>query len=91
VSPTTNESCADVLELSKLNLQLAFVGAGTLSKNIEDQSRSSDHPTLQVGLEVALLTGEKRVVKNNELSLRVGDFLRNLLQLALANKVLGGG
>jgi hypothetical protein len=44
-----------VLELRKLNLELAFVAARALGENIEDQAYAVHHAAAERTLQVALL------------------------------------
>ena len=43
VSPPSNQTRAHMGQLRQLHLQLAFVGARTLCKNIEDQTSARQH------------------------------------------------
>jgi hypothetical protein len=76
-------------QLSQLNLQLAFMCAGTLRKDIQNQSCSCEHPAAEDLLQVALLTRAKRMIKNYQLGLMLSAGTRNLLKLSLSDKRAG--
>jgi hypothetical protein len=57
VSPTTHQAGRQVLQLCELNLQLALEAARTLREDVENQSGTIKHATLELLLEIAFLAG----------------------------------
>lgn len=57
VSPRANESRRQILQLCELDLQLAFVAAGALREDIENEARAIDHPAIQRDFEIVRYCG----------------------------------
>jgi hypothetical protein len=91
VSPGANQARGQVLELCKFDLQLAFMTAGTLRENVEDETGAVDHAPVQRRFQIALLRGREGVIKNDEF--HVIGFAREaqLFDFAAADKHLGIG
>lgn len=66
VSPRANQPGRQILQLRELDLQLAFVAAGALREDIEDQARAIDHAPVQRLLQIALLGGRECVVEDDD-------------------------
>ncbi len=75
-----------MLELGQFHLQLAFVAAGALGEDVQDQAGAIQHAAFQEFLQVALLAGRKRIV--DQYQIRAGGFGRglDLFQLAAADQ-----
>ena len=58
-----------MLQLSKLNLQFAFVAFCPEGKNIQDQGDPIHHPQVELPFEVALLCRAERLVKQDNVRL----------------------
>jgi hypothetical protein len=69
-----------VLELRELYLELAFMAAGALREDVEDQPRAIEHAAFDEFFEVAFLRGGQRVVEQHHVGIvfnRGGaDFIR---------------
>lgn len=78
-----------MIELSQLDLQLAFMSARTLGEDIEDQPGTIEHTTLEGALEVALLARCQGVIEDDQIGLDGLDLVAQLLDLAAADKELG--
>ncbi len=90
VSPAAHQSRAHVIQLSQLNLQLAFVRTRALGKDIQDQSGPIKHTAFERSLEVALLAGRQGVIENDQLDLAIPDKVMQLFDFATADQKLGG-
>jgi len=75
-----------VLQLRELDLQLAFMGACALGENIENQTSTIQHPTLQGFLEIALLTWAQGMVEQHDVDLLGDDLLTKNFNLAFTDK-----
>ena len=73
-------------QLRQLHLQLAFMGARALGKDVENQPCACQHPARQRALEIALLTRAQCMVENNELGLMGLAGPGDLIKLALTDK-----
>jgi hypothetical protein len=74
-------------QLRQLHLQLAFMGAGTLRKNIQDQSGAIQHTTTQMLFEVSFLAWRKRMIEYHQLCSGTLHGIMDFFQLALADKI----
>lgn len=89
VSPAADKAGRQMLQLGKLNLNLAFMALGALGENIEDQAGAIKHPRFQHPFEIALLRRRQGVIEDDDVELQIGDGIRNLLRLAGTDKQRG--
>ena len=91
VSPRANQPRRQILQLRELDLQLAFVAAGALREDIENEAGAIDHTPIQRLLQIALLRRRERVIENDEFD--VVRFAREtqFFGLAAADEHLGIG
>src|SRR6476469_3682125 len=75
-----------MLELSELNLQLAFVTARTLSEDIQDQTDAIDDAAGELLFEIALLGGRQLMIEDNQCGSFRGDAHGDLRDLAFAGE-----
>lgn len=73
-----------MLQLSQLDLELAFGTARTLAENLEDQLGAIQNPDLPGTLKVALLDRRDFVIEEHQVDAERLDGLANLLDLAPA-------
>lgn len=69
MSPATNQARTHILKLGQFYLELAFVSAGALGENVENQTRAVNHATLENAFEVTFLTGCEDVIENHQVDL----------------------
>jgi hypothetical protein len=74
-----------VLELRKLDLELALGARGVLREDVEDELRAVDHAQLELVFETALLTRVEVIVDDERLGLRAGHRLLQLDELSLSH------
>ena len=86
VGPSAHEPRGHVLELRKLDLQLAFEGACTLREDVENQARAIHDAALDEALEIALLAGRERMVEDHQLRFRARDQRDQFVALAGSDK-----
>ena len=67
--PTPHQTSAQVLKPGELNLQFAFVGAGALGKNLQNEHGAVIHRQAHVPLQIALLRRTQGLVKQNLLGI----------------------
>jgi hypothetical protein len=79
-----------VLKLGQFDLQLAFMGTRALGEDIENQTGTVEHATLENTFEVAFLTGREGVIENHQVGLFGFDQVAQFLDLAAANQEFGG-
>jgi hypothetical protein len=91
MSPSTNQAGTEMIKLSQLNLQLAFVGARSLGKNVENQTRTVNHTTPELTLEITFLTGCEHVVEYDQVTLMRLNQRLKLFNLATADQKPGTG
>jgi len=91
VSPATHQTRAHVIELSQLDLQLAFVGTCALGEDVENQPGAIQHATLEHALEVTFLTGREDMIENDQVGLVGLDLVTQLFHLAATDEELRGG
>ena len=86
VRPPAYQTAADVLQLRKLDFQLALEAARTLREDVEDERVAVEHPAANVRLEIALLARRERVIDEDDV--RLVDFRHRaqLIRLAAADK-----
>ncbi|MNF58916.1 hypothetical protein D3C84_404930 [compost metagenome] len=89
VGPAAHQARAHVIELGQFDLQLAFMGTGALGEDIEDQTGTVEHPTLEGALEVALLAGCEGVIEDDQFGLFGHDQVVQLVDFATTDQVLG--
>ncbi|MNE05669.1 hypothetical protein D3C80_982390 [compost metagenome] len=89
VGPATHQTRAQVIQLGQLDLQLALVGARALGEDVENQTGTVQHATLEHPLEVALLTGRKGVIEDDQVGRVALDLIADLLDLAAADQEAG--
>lgn len=89
VSPRANEPCRQILQLCEFDLQFAFVAAGALRKDVEDEARAVHHAAVEREFEIAPLRGRECVIEDDEFD--VVRFARKaqFFNLAAANEHLG--
>ena len=85
VSPAPDQSGRQVAQLGQLHLQLAFVALRPLREDVEDQTSPVQDPHLESLFEVPLLAGRQGIVEQHQLGFLLGNALRQLLELALAD------
>lgn len=78
-----------MVKLGQFDLQLALMGTGALSEDIENQPGTVKHATLENTFEVTFLTGREYVIENHDVDLLGLDQVAQLLDLATANQVFG--
>jgi hypothetical protein len=69
VGPAPHQAGGGMFELSQLDLQLAFMTAGTLGKNIQNQASPVEHPALQGFFKIALLARGQGMIEEHDLGL----------------------
>jgi hypothetical protein len=87
VGPPPNETGGLMLHLGQLNLQLTFMTARALGKNLEDQPDSLNHLDAPELLQISLLNRRERVVKQDMVNLLVDQAIADFGNLPAANKV----
>jgi hypothetical protein len=75
-----------MLKLSQFHLKLTFMGASTLSENIQDDARAIEHTTAQLTLNVSFLAGAECVIEKHHIRFVGGHGITNFFQLPLADK-----
>ena len=60
-----------MLQLCQLNLQLTLVTFCAQRKNIQNQRNAIDHTQIKLALEVTLLRGRQRLVKQNDFGVKL--------------------
>ena len=78
-----------MLEPSEFHLELAFVTARALSKDIKDQRIAIEHAQSRQLLKVALLTRRERVIDQNDFGAGIDRNLTNFIGLATTDKIFG--
>ncbi len=73
-----------MLQLCKLDLQLTLMRACALGEDIQDQTGPVNHATLQLTLQVALLTGRQSVIEDDQIAFVALDQVTQLFDLARA-------
>ena len=91
VSPGAHEARCDVLQLSKLHLQLALVAAGALGEDVENQACPIDHAPIKRPLQIALLCRCERMVEDDDFDVVRLAGEAQLLGLAAADEQRGIG
>src|SRR5690606_28051142 len=91
VGPAPHQARGQMFELGELHLQLAFVAARALGKDVEDERGAVDDHALQLALEVALLAWRQRVIEDHDVGAVRTQCLADLLNLAAASEKLGVG
>jgi hypothetical protein len=71
-----------MLHLGQFHLQFAFVGAGTLGEDIENESGAIQHAAFELLFQVAFLAGRQWMVEENNFCLVLANQLGNFFQLA---------
>jgi hypothetical protein len=78
-----------VAQLRELDLELAFVAAGALREDVEDQRIAVEHAPTRELLEIAFLARRQRVVDEDHVGLLGFGFLADLVGLAAADEEPG--
>jgi len=91
VGPHPGQTRDQVLQLSQLDLQLAFVALRPQRENVQDQRNTIDHAHLDVALDIALLGGGQIVIEQDDFDIIGLNGQRDLLCLAGANEEFGVG
>ncbi|MNT18233.1 hypothetical protein D3C72_1534240 [compost metagenome] len=78
-------------QLRQLDLQLAFMAAGALGKDIQNQGDAIDNAALQHALQIAFLPGPQSVIEDHHVGRHRIDQGRDLLDLAFAGEQRGIG
>ena len=76
-----------MFKLGEFHLQLAFVGACALRKDIQDQAGPVDHATIEFALKVSLLGRTQPVIDKHDLGTGLVKQLPQLFQLAAADQI----
>lgn len=85
--PFPGQTREKVLELSVLDLQLAFARACPLGEDIEDELGSIDNAGVELGFDVAELGGAELVVEDDEIGLAGFDRSGEFFEFAFADEV----
>src|SRR5262249_48646827 len=84
VSPAAHQARRQMLELRKLDLQLAFMTARTLRKYIQDQTDAIDDAARELLFEIALLRRRELMIEDDQRCSFRGNARSDLHYLALA-------
>ena len=79
----------EMVQPSGLHLQAAFMGASVLGKDLEDDLRPVEHPSLERQLEVALLARAQIFVADDEVELALDLQIAQRLNFAHADEMRG--
>ena len=91
VSPRADQPRRQILQLREFDLQLAFVAAGALREDIENEAGAVDHAPIQRLLQIALLRGRERVIEDDEFDVVRLAREAQFFDLAAADEHLGIG
>ena len=86
VGPAAHQARRYVLELGKLDLQLAFEGARALREDVQDQAAAIQHAAIEFLLEVAFLAGRERIVHDHQVGSECDQALAQFLDLSGAQE-----
>ena len=86
VSPGARQTGKAVFILRQFNLHLAFVALSALGKNVQNQAGAVNDACFQFSLEIALLSGRKRMIENDKIALILRNGSLHLVGLAAADK-----
>ena len=75
-----------MLHLCQFNLQLAFCGSSTLSKNIQNQIRAINHSNADTFFNISDLDRRKLMIKYYQRGICMFNRCRNFLDLTAAHK-----
>jgi hypothetical protein len=89
VSPAALQAAAEMLQLRQFNLQFAFMGAGALGENVQNQAGPVEHATFQCTLEITFLAGGKAVIEEHQFRLVGSHSGGDLFKLSGTDKVAG--
>ncbi len=78
-----------VLELRKLNLQLAFARAGVAGEDVQNELGAIDHAAFQPRFEVAHLRGRQVVIEEHQVGAARGDHAVDLVDFACTHECGG--
>ena len=67
VGPAAHEAALLVVEMRKLDLQRAFLGARALAEDLQDQPGAIQHLGVQFLFEIALLHRRQRMIDDDQL------------------------
>ena len=76
------EPSAFVVPSDKLDLELALMSAGSLCKNVQDQSCASKDASRENTLEISLLHGTQFLVEQDHAGIELFRCLPDFIQLA---------
>ena len=91
VAPLPGQSRQEALALGKLHLQLAFAGAGTPGKDVQDEGNTVDDFDLKGFLKVVLLLRRQLIIEDSDVVRGLLFQFEQLFQLTLAEVVAPGG
>lgn len=87
VGPAAHQARRHVLELGQLDLQLAFVRAGTLREDVQNQASAVDDTTLGQFLKIALLHRTQHMVDQDQVGIKRMAVLAKFLGLAGTDEI----
>lgn len=85
--PFPGQTREKVLELSVLDLQLAFARACPLGEDIEDELGSIDNAGIELGFDVTELRGAELIVENDKIRLAGFDSSGEFFEFAFADEM----
>ena len=88
VGPAAHKARRHVLQLGQLDLQLAFVRAGALGEDVEDEPGAVDDAALGIFFQIALLHRRERVIDQDQVGVERGALRLEFLGLAAADEEL---
>jgi hypothetical protein len=91
VTPESGQAWKQVLELSQFHLELAFPGASTAGKNVEDKGSPIENLAFEDGLERPALGRRQFVIKDDGIDIIGAAKLGEFSGLAGANERAGHG
>src|SRR5262249_4449339 len=91
VSPRAHEARGQILQLRKLDLQLAFMAASTLREDIENQARAINNTPVKQALQITLLRRRQGVIEDDEIDVVRFACEAQFFRLAAADEQRGVG
>ena len=91
VAPEPGQARQQMLELRQFDLELAFLRAGALRENIENQRRAVEHLAIENAFQIAALRGGKFVVEDDRVHVLAAAMLGKFIRLAAADECAGHG
>ena len=86
VRPAANEPRLGVRKLRQFDLQVAFVSAGAIGEDVQDQFRARHHPAAQAFFEIALLGWRELVIEDHNAAFGALDGGFQFLDFAAAHE-----